>query len=90
MCRPPTQDELEESEPSLARTFWRLRAVALVACCDEALGRITAPDDPGSDGPAGRIALAVAARRDLLTRAAEAARHAEAGAPLGSPTVVEE
>ena len=37
MCRPPTQDELEESEPSLARTFWRLRAVALVACCDEAL-----------------------------------------------------
>lgn len=65
---------------------WRL----LAACCDEALGRITAPDDPGSDGPAGRIALAVAARRDLLTRAAEAARHAEAGAPLGSPTVVEE
>ena len=36
MCRPPTQDELE-TEPSLARTFWRLRAVALIACCDEAL-----------------------------------------------------
>jgi MFS family permease len=36
MCRPPTQDEIA-NEPSLARTFWRLRAVALVACCDEAL-----------------------------------------------------
>ena len=36
MCRPPTQDEIA-NEPSLAWTFWRLRAVALVACCDEAL-----------------------------------------------------
>ena len=36
MCRPPTQEEIEH-EPSLARTFWRLRAVALIACCDEAL-----------------------------------------------------
>ena len=36
MCRPPTQGEIA-NEPSLARTFWRLRAVALIACCDEAL-----------------------------------------------------
>ena len=40
MCRPSTQNDLiegDETQPSLASTFWKLRAIALIACCDEAL-----------------------------------------------------
>ena len=34
---PPPDARRARKRASLARTFWRLRAVALVACCDEAL-----------------------------------------------------